>query len=163
VNSYRLLKASLTGAERTAFGVHDDALAGLATPMLMLAVVTGAPRLAAGFLALPEDDGTSLIDHLRGLTQALDEGPLANDTRRRVREFCESNQRPLWRAPVARTVATAWATRVAQFAFEDLSAPQHAAAIAQPREGPGRVAPADTPPSLLHQPPAAEPNLTDSA
>jgi hypothetical protein len=120
VNSYRLLKAALGAA-----GSGAD-LDGLTAPMLMLAVITGAPMLAPGFLVPPSTTtaGAPLtpLEHLSILARATTTDADVFDTFVRVRDFCAEPPSTRW-GQLSFDDILGWTTRVSQFAFEDLTTP----------------------------------------
>jgi hypothetical protein len=118
VNCYRLLKAALTDQELER--LKDDELGGLTVPMFMLAVVTGAPNLSGSFLSDEPSTVRTPLEHLRALAAAPAHDADTHDTSVRIREFCNSNVPPRWQQ-VTFEDRRRWATRVAQFAFEDLT------------------------------------------
>ncbi len=118
VNCYRLLKAALTEAELER--LVDDELGGLTAPMFMLAVVTGAPNLSGAFLSDEPTTVKTPFEHLRALAAAPTHDADSHDTSVRVREFCASNVPLRWQQ-VTFEERRLWATRVAQFAFDDLT------------------------------------------
>lgn len=118
VNSYRLLKASLTDGDRQRFQIVEGALGPLAVPLLMLAVVTGVPDVARAFVGTPEAGRGSLGKHLRAVSEDL-VGGRYRSVRARIDEFLTGPQ-TYWRADVAPSDFAVWARRAAQFSFEEL-------------------------------------------
>ncbi|HET9957128.1 MAG TPA: P-loop NTPase fold protein, partial [Polyangiaceae bacterium] len=133
VNSYRLLKAALTDKERGELGLEPKSTSlnfeKLRTPMLLLAIVTGAPSLAARFLAANppasaslQDKAPSPLEYLAELARQATSSVEVADTFARVRQFCGGPQRTRW-ADIEYGEIARWATRVSQFSFEDLASP----------------------------------------
>lgn len=121
INSYRLFRAALTEAERSELGDLGDGLEGLAAPMLLLAVVTGAPVVAGRLLIGLSDSATgTVLQEVQSLLGLNDLDGLAPDTVRRLREFLMSEDAARWKS-VTLVRAERWASRIAQFSFEDLS------------------------------------------
>ncbi|MBL9166548.1 MAG: hypothetical protein JNN07_02265 [Verrucomicrobiales bacterium] len=121
VNSYRLFRAALTDRERTAFGDQSDGLGGLAAPMLLLSIVTGAPALAGQLLTgLSLGQSGTVLEALHVMMGQTDFTEVAPETLRRLQEFEATEDAKRWQAvPLSR--ASMWASRIAQFSFEDLS------------------------------------------
>jgi hypothetical protein len=123
VNSYRLLKAALSERDREKLGVSDSGLGGLAAPMLMLAVITGAPMLASNFLAPRPSAAATPFEYLNALAQAPPTSVDVFDTFERLRLFCKEctgKEKGGWTS-LRFDDLSPWSTRVAQFAFEDLA------------------------------------------
>lgn len=132
VNSYRLLKASLTPKETAALAA-GDAGAGRA-PMFLLAVVTGLPELAPKLFATMawSRGGKNPFALLADFARA---GGIEIETVRRLEELESDPKAMCWREVTHEQLAP-WTGRVAQFAFEDLlpttPAPSAARASAAP-------------------------------
>jgi KAP family P-loop domain len=118
VNCYRLLKAALTETEL--LRLKDDELGGLTAPMFMLAVVTGAPNLSGSFLSDEPTTVRTPFEHLRALAAAPTHDADTYDTSLRIRDFCASGVPARWQE-ITFEERRRWATRVAQFAFDDLT------------------------------------------
>jgi hypothetical protein len=126
VNSFRLLKAALGPAASAGGDLR------LATPMLMLAVVTGVPMLAAEFLIPPspstEGKTTTPLEHLAKLADASTSDAAVFHTLMRVRDFCAMPPSPRWEQ-IEFSDILRWKKRVSQFAFEDLTTPIDARSV----------------------------------
>lgn len=128
VNSYCLLKSSLSSRDHARLKT-ERGIDALRAPMLLLAVITGAPRLAERLLAAPFDGDTPLL-RLKSLAQTLTRNTETADTYARLREFSSTQKEHDPWARLTFDELIPWATRVAQFAFEDLVTPPELATAA---------------------------------
>lgn len=137
VNSYRLFRAALTDAERLKLGDSGDGMDGLRAPMLLLAIITGAPSFAGRLLTGlgPGQTGT-VLGELRAMWTQEEYWEISPETVRRLQDFEATTDANGWRQ-VTLDSAFKWASRLAQFSFEDLSrkeamAPRRTESAAKP-------------------------------